>query len=180
VKHLIRAVCNSRAYQRTSRPADDGAEVDARLFARMAIKTMTPEQMFDSLEQVLGRQRRDEAARGKALQRFGPQGARGQFVGFFQVDENADPTEYQAGIPQALRLMNSAMMNNDNFLRDLVKPGDAPQKALERLYLATLSRRPTAEEGQKLLAYVEKHDTRKAYGDIFWALLNSSEFTVNH
>jgi hypothetical protein len=180
VKNLIRAVCNSQAYQRTSRPADEGAEVDARLFARMAIKAMTPEQMFDSLEQVLGRQKRDEGARGKALQRFGPQGARGQFVAFFQADENADPTEYQAGIPQALRLMNSGMMNNDNVLRELVKAGDAPEKVIERFYLTTLSRRPSAEESQKLLAYVEKHDMRKAYGDIFWALLNSSEFTLNH
>src|SRR5262249_11753403 len=180
VKDLIRAVCNSQAYQRTSRPPDDGAEVDPRLFARMAIKMMTPEQMFDSLEQVLGRQKRDVADRGKALQRFGPQGARGQFVAFFQVDENADPTEYQAGIPQALRLMNSAMMNNDNVVRQLLKAGETPAQVVERLYLTTLSRRPTAEEGQKLVDYVAKHDATKAYGDIFWALLNSSEFTLNH
>jgi hypothetical protein len=181
VKNLIRAMCNTQAYQRTSRPANDGADADSRLFARMAIKTMTPEQMYDSLEQVLGRQKRDEAARGRALAgKNGQQGPRAQFVAFFQADENADPTEYQAGIPQALRLMNSAMMNNDNLVRQLVKAGDAPLQVIERLFLTTLSRRPTAEESQKLLDYIGKHDTNKAYGDIFWALLNSSEFTLNH
>src|SRR5581483_5086807 len=37
VKHLVRCVCNSRAYHRTSRPAA-GNEADAELFSRMAVK----------------------------------------------------------------------------------------------------------------------------------------------
>ena len=47
------------------------------------------------------------------------------------------------------------------------------------MYLATLSRRPTAEETKTL---TDVRRTRRqpatAYGDILWAVLNSSEFTL--
>src|SRR5579859_2785213 len=54
VKYLLRALCNSRAYQRTSKPAGGNGEAGSELFANMAVKVMTPEQLYDSLTQVLG------------------------------------------------------------------------------------------------------------------------------
>ena len=49
------------------------------------------------------------------------------------------------------------------------------------LDLAILSRRPTPEETQSRVAYVRRQaDARSAYGDLAWALLNSSEFAFNH
>src|SRR5262249_55476308 len=51
LKHLVRCVCNSKAYQRTSRPRP-GNEDDASGVSHMAIKVMTPEMFYDSLEVV--------------------------------------------------------------------------------------------------------------------------------
>jgi len=55
---------------------------------------------------------------------------------------------------------------------------------VEELYLATLSRKPTPEESAKLVAYVNKGgpsgDRDRALADVFWVLLNSSEFLLNH
>jgi hypothetical protein len=106
---------------------------------------------------------------------------RQQFVTFFLGDENAEVTEYQHGIPQALRLMNSPQLNRDAaLLNDAVK-ADAPEKVIEHLFLGTLSRRPTEAELSKFTTYVKKTEApKKAYGDILWALLNCSEFTLNH
>jgi hypothetical protein len=176
VKYLIRAICHSQAYQRTSKPF--GGNEDDVLFSHMAIKPLTPEQLYDSLEQVLGRQARP---RGAPRGQRGGGDPRAAFVAFFQSDEGAEPTEYQAGIPQALRLMNSPQLNNTAALLNRVARS-GPAQAVEQLYLATLARRPTAAEAQRLTAYVGQHgsDARKAYGDILWALLNSSEFTLNH
>src|SRR5262249_44604113 len=156
-----RAVCNSEAYQRTSKTASAKADVPAELFSRMAIKMLTPEQMFDSLMLVLANSDQPAAGRGGRFGRpgkgkFGGAGGpaakggfgarpappaakegadknqeakdakpadlllklrqqalapRNLFVNFFKV-EDADPTEYQAGIPQALRLMNAPQLNN--------------------------------------------------------------------
>lgn len=50
-KHLVRCVCNTKAYQRTSRPAA-GNEQDAELFSRMAVKPVGPEALYDSLTVV--------------------------------------------------------------------------------------------------------------------------------
>jgi hypothetical protein len=179
VKDLIRAVCHTQAYQRTSKPFA-GNDDDTTLFSHMAVKVMAPEQLYDSLEQVLGRNyTRPTGPAGRAA----PNG-RAQFVSFFLADENADPTEYQAGIPQALRLMNAPQMNNGNaaLLTQAVKPTSPPAEVLEKLYLATLSRRPTADEVARLSAYVAKTsgDAKKAYGNVLWALVNSGEFTLNH
>jgi hypothetical protein len=181
LKHLIRAICTSEAYGRTSKAAA-GGEPDSRLFARMAIKPMTPEQLYDSLTAVLGSQGNDRPAKGKAAQvkRAGI-GAREQFILFFEADEGASATEYHAGIPQVLRLMNSPQMNNTAAVVNAVARGASPAGVIERLYLTTLSRRPRSEETTRLTAYVQKQgDARQAYGDILWALLNSSEFTLNH
>jgi hypothetical protein len=182
VKNLIRAICNSQAYQRTSKQteSDDGLDT---LFGRTAIKVMSPEQLYDSLTQVLGTPARPAGpGRGAAQGMRGP-GAnrRAQFVAFFQNDDGADPTEYQAGIPQALRLMNSPEFANGSELLEKVTKS-SPAQGIERLYLATLSRRPTSEETQRLSHYLRTHggEPRKAYGDILWAVLNSSEFTLNH
>jgi hypothetical protein len=178
VKFLVRAIGTSQAYQRTARASGGSDEVAAK-FGRMAVKVLTPEQLFDSLEMVLGKQGpgRPEV-RG---QRNQPNNARAAFVAFFSVGDEADPTEYQAGIPQVLRLMNSGQMNgNSTLLAEVLKIKD-PSEALERIYLATLGRRPTAAEAAKLAEFVKKSgDARTAYGDVIWAVLNSSEFALCH
>ncbi len=182
LKYLIRAVCNSEAYQRTSKPTN-GNDAEPQLFGAMAVKVLSPEQLYDSLTQVTGRGAAAPGRRAQQQQQAqrNQNNPRAAFVAFFQGDENADPTEYQAGIPQALRLMNSPQMNNAALLAEAVKGGKKPAEVVEHLYLATLSRRPTEAESQKLTGYVAKQgDARQAYGDILWALLNCSEFTTNH
>ena len=58
-----------------------------------------------------------------------------------------------------------------------------PAERIEALYLAALSRTPRADELDRLVKYVESggaaKDPKKALSDVFWALLNSSEFLFN-
>jgi hypothetical protein len=186
LKYLYRAVCNSRAYQRTSKPFAGNEDANEALYARMPVKVMTPEQQFDSLVIVnapgtdprsLKGGQRPQGPQG----RFGPGTPRAAFVAFFEVDD-ADPTEYVAGIPQALRLMNGPQLNNAAVVNGLLKKGGGQAQIVEHLYLITLSRRPTEAEQQRIADYVAKHkgDERDAYGDVLWALMNSSEFVMNH
>jgi hypothetical protein len=185
LKDLIRGVCNSQAYQRTSKPQGGNAEAAPAVFSRMAVKVLTPEQLYDSLVQVLGApgQQGQQARRPQGQAPRNPNAnPRAAFVAFFQVDDGADATEYQAGIPQALRMMNSPQLNNPAALNRYVKSGESPARVIEELYLATLSRRPTARELDRMAGYVRKHsdEPRKAYADVLWVLLNTSEFTLNH
>ena len=62
-------------------------------------------------------------------------------------------------------------------------PGTAADK-VGQLFLVVLSRQPTGAESKRLVAYVESggpaNDPKAALADVFWALLNSTEFAVNH
>jgi hypothetical protein len=181
LKYLIKAICLSETYQRTSKPTATN-KADTKLFSHMTMKVMTPEQLFDSLAQVTGNVGGRPGAKGpKAIGvRGAPAGARAQFVNFFLAGADAtNPVEYEAGIPQALRLMNSPVANNPAAVRNVIGSTRTPAEAIEKIYLTTLSRRPTASEMAMLTEYVAKaSNANTAYGDILWATLNSSEFTM--
>src|SRR5262249_45957913 len=113
VKYLIKAICLSEAYQRTSKPMPEN-KADVKLFSHMAMKVMSPEQLFDSLAQVTGKGAQEpKSLRIAPAPKGAPAGARAQFVNFFLAGADAaSPVDYEAGIPQALRLMNSPIANN--------------------------------------------------------------------
>jgi hypothetical protein len=181
LKYLIRSICNSEAYQRSSISAADAASIDLELYVRREMRVMAPEQMFDSLTTILGNAGRPET-KDKAAKKGGPVTARDNFINFFRVEES-NPLEYQNGIPQALRMMNSAFTNKTEAIAATITKGTkTPTDAIERIYLTALSRRPTAAETERLTTYATRAGStpRTAYGDILWALLNSSEFVLNH
>jgi hypothetical protein len=181
LKYLIKAICLSDAYQRTSKPTPANKD-DKTLFSHMSVKVLSPEQLFDSLGQVTGPARAEGKVGGKGAGAAakGPRlGARDQFVTFFLAGaETTSATDYEAGIPQALRLMNSPVANNPAAVRAITGGTSKPEEAVERIYLAALSRRPTGEELKTLTAYAARNGGPTAFGDILWAALNSSEFTL--
>ena len=178
IKYLIKSIVLSQAYQRTCKPAGSNKE-DDQLFSHMAVKMLTPAELYDSLAMVTGGGAGGDAKRPGAAAVKGMQtGPRANFINFFLAGaEEFRSTEYEAGIPQALRLMNSKIAGNPAALKQFGtgKPADV----LEKMYLTTLARRPTDAEVQKLTAHLAKAgSTVEGYGDILWALLNSSEFTM--
>jgi hypothetical protein len=182
VKHLIRAICSSQAYQRASLLASRSEGEDG-VFASMAIKPLTPAQLYDSFSQVLDTPDTQSRTERKANRKQGLGTARAAFLQFFHTNEGAEPNEYTAGIPQVLRLMNSGWTNQiGSFVKRTVQATVPPSRNIERLFLATLSRRPTAEETQRFAKRIQtsRNGPAAAYGDLAWALLNSSEFTLNH
>ena len=65
-------------------------------------------------------------------------------------------------------------------MRAIVGSSTKPEEAIEKMYLAALSRRPTADETDDAdrVRRQGRARRRRAYGDILWAVLNSSEFTM--
>jgi len=175
-KHLTRAIVLSRAYQRTSRPGD-APDKQAALFGRMPIKVLTAGQLYDSLVTILGAPTRRPGG--------GPQiDARAEFVQFFSDDGDPDPTGYRRGIPHLLRQMNSdqfAGRNLDALAARLAGPGRSADDVAGDLFLAILSRRPTADERQLFRAHATRvGSVETAARELAWALLATSEFSLNH
>jgi hypothetical protein len=85
------------------------------------------------------------------------------------------------------RLMDDATsLRGSRVLAAVAKPGTTRSTAqqVKELYLAVLSRPPRPKESEGLVRYVETdgaaRDRTAALCDVFWALLNSSEFALNH
>ena len=83
------------------------------------------------------------------------------------------------GIPQALRMMNSPVLNNGGKALEEAMNAKTPTQAIDYLYLATLSRYPTDSEKASAVVYLKSGGTA-ALGqkteDLQWVLLNSLEF----
>jgi hypothetical protein len=184
LRFLIRAICNTRAYQRTSRPLPGNA-ADDKLVSHMPVKVLSAQMLLDSLATATGH---DAERLPDAMARKGkPGGGKGRvmeesLVRFFDTrDYDDDPTEYFYGVPQTLRLMNSALTNSGaQVVGRLARPGRSREQVIEDLFLTALSRRPSAAEVQRLDEYVaQQNDLAKGYAGVFWALLNSAEFACN-
>jgi hypothetical protein len=176
LKFLIRAIGRTTAYQRTS--ARTHASQDRpRLYARMVVKGLTGEQLYDSLALATGY--REPGGRNNARDRF-----------LAQFALRGHPTEPETSITQALALMNGRFLNqittaegSPTLVAVCETPGMTTLTRIEALYLTALSRKPTAKELDRMVKFVAEGGTgnnAERLGDVFWVLLNSAEFRLNH
>jgi Protein of unknown function (DUF1549)/Protein of unknown function (DUF1553) len=176
LKFLTRAIASSRAYQRTSRPGE-APEKQAKLFGRMAVKVLSAGQLYDSLVTAVGPPTRTPGADPRL-------GARPEFTQFFGEDGDPDPTTYHRGIPHLLRQMNSGQFAGRNLAAlsaQVAKPGRSPDDIAGDLFLRLLSRRPTADEQRLFRDHLTRSDSAEsACRELAWALMMTSEFSLNH
>jgi hypothetical protein len=182
IKFLIRAITASRAYQLSS-VASHASQDDPRVFARMALKGLSPEQLYESLAQATG-------FREKAPDRFRFRDTvRDEFLSQFASQDKR--TEFQTSILQSLMLMNGKLMEiatSPERSATLAAVADSPfldtTQKLETLFLAALARPPRPDEVERFTAYLKaaaaRSEAGSALGDVFWVLLNSPEFLLNH
>ena len=184
---MVRTLTATRAYALASKQSDP-SQADPRLFARMAVRGLTAEQLYDSILEVVGPDGLPNAAPPQGGFAPGVFNRRGEFLTRFPPQEKR--TEVQTSILQALYLMNGKFMEEvtdpqrNRTLGTIIESRGTTGRRLDELYMVTLARKPTTEERARLVKYVEEggpsHDSKKAYADVFWALLNSSEFFLNH
>jgi hypothetical protein len=176
LKALIRGLCRTRAYQRTS-ARTHAAQDDPRLFARMAVRGLSGEQLYDSLALATGY--REPGGRAAARDRF-----------LTQFAQRGRATEPETSIAQALALMNGRFLNlvtsaegSPTLVAVCETPGLTPRTRIDALYLAALGRKPTAKELDRMDRYVAEGGTDRTaerLSDVFWVLMNSAEFRLNH
>ena len=66
-------------------------------------------------------------------------------------------------------------------MKSLIETKATPEEIVTGLFIRTLSRKPTPEELAGFTEMVAGAERGPAvYEDIFWSLLNSTEFVFNH
>jgi hypothetical protein len=112
-----------------------------------------------------------------------------QFAIAFGTDEGDEATTFNGTITQTLMMFNGDLMERategqpGSFLQQIADDvGRRPAVKLQQLCLAALARPATTREIKafhELIVY-HQQDQLGALQDIWWALLNSSEFILNH
>lgn len=176
-KHMIRCLCNTRAYQRSSRPVA-GNKSDRELYSHMNLKQLSPEVLWDSLAMVM-----DGMMIDKDLVKSVANPGRAFWVMSFNSQEaGEDAGRYTHGVPQTLKMLNSQLMHaNSPAIRKVFQDKLSWEQSTDLIYLSALSRRPTPAELKVWERF--RDETRNAestYRSMLWALLNTSEFVFNH
>jgi hypothetical protein len=186
---------------------DDPLLGDTPKFTHFYLQQMGAEELYESLlvatkaSKTQGSYEEQERVKTQWLS---------QFVTAFGNDEGEESTTFNGSIPQALMMFNGELIRNatsadrGSFLWEIANSSLEPRLKIEYLFMAGLSRRPTRDEydiASKLLlarAQDQVEDTgnkqqrrrRPAVNqsvaglatlqDIWWAILNSNEFIINH
>jgi hypothetical protein len=189
VKHLIRCICNSEAYQRTSRVAGSMDEQTVAAltaaYGRMPLRVMTADVLYDSLKQAYGDPKLDlraiDAKDNIAGQSAPIADAYLEFLRRFGTNKE-DATDFTHGIPQMLTMINHPRLLSGSKALDnhrKMTPTPSSEQTVEWLYLTTLSRRPTSEEQAEAQRYMKRtENSPSAYVGVLWMLVNRSEYLL--
>ena len=188
-KQLVRDICNSQAYQRTTERNESNL-TDERNFAHGNVRRIPAEMLLDCISQVAGPQdkfaglpqgsRAVQIANGATSNYFLTTFGRAPRDTVCACEAKTEPT-----LSQALHMLNGNTIQGKIQAGGLVakwlKEGQTPPQVIERLYIRSLSRKPLPEEMDRLMAVVGQAENPQAgLEDVFWAVLNSREFIFNH
>ena len=199
LKHLFRAILNSRTYQQSSVPQTKDPRGAAQ-FAFYSIRRLEAEVLIDALCLITGTtesyesripepftfipadHRSVELPDGSITSPFLEMFGRPSRDTGLAYERNNKPTA-----AQRLHLLNSThirtKIENSAKLKALMAYNKrSPQKAVSSLYLTILSRYPTPAEYNTIKKYLLTGEAKGtvALADVAWALLNSSEFLYRH
>ncbi len=189
LKQLITWITLSRPYNLapvlgSNNEIDDPSIGEMPKFSRFYLRQMSAEQLYQSLVTATdassqGSYEEQEQQRNRWLQ---------QFVVAFGTDEGDEATTFNGSIPQALMLFNGDLTkkaistSGGSFIDRLSKTGKSPRDRVNELFLAGLARRPSRNEmtiASKLLI-ARKGKEKEMLQDMWWAILNSNEFIMQH
>jgi len=187
LRRLLRVIAATEAFQRDSAADHEITEAHDKLWAAFPLTRLRPDQVVGSVQQAASLTTLD--ADTHILFRIATLIARGEFLRRYG-DTGEDEFDNRSGtIPQRLLLMNGDLVH-DRTKEGLFtaatrigwQAGD-DRSAVRTAYLAVLTREPTAAETahfEERLAGTTGNERGRRMEDLYWALLNSTEFSWNH
>jgi hypothetical protein len=189
LKALVRDICNSRTYQRTTQRNASNAG-DERNFAHALVRRIKAENLLDTISAVTDTKDKFEGLPLGARAVQIADGTRSTyFLKTFGRATRETPcsceVKMEPTLSQALHLLNGGTVNDKikqgGLLAKLIATKKLPEERITDLYIRTLTRKPSKDELAKLVPLLnQSKDQAQALEDVFWALLNSREFLFNH
>jgi Protein of unknown function (DUF1549)/Protein of unknown function (DUF1553) len=190
LKELLTWICCSDVYGLSSKFSDNRSnakpETDV-FFSRMLLKTMSPEQLLESLWVATQGKTTGEIGDSKDREKRKNEWTR-KLVTNFGDDEGNEIT-FNGTVVQALLLINGKEINDEIKSSDgtIAKSMKAHKgnfgPIINDIFMASLGRPPQTNEPAIVNKIANKYGGKfdqSFYGDVMWALLNSHEFILNH
>jgi hypothetical protein len=195
IRRIERAILNSRSYQLSS-ATNATNKLDRNNYSHSYVRPLLAEVTVDMINSALG-----------AEERYGPDapaGARAIEIGASRINNpqmnyvlrifGRPPRTTACDCERALEpglVQKLYMLADPGVTQKLTAAGGRLKRtleafkddpaALEELFLATVSRLPTDKEKARFEEYRKSHPDREAaFGDLLWALVNTTEFALNH
>ena len=196
LRTLVRDICNSKVYQLSIAP-NESNKLDTRQFSHRKIRRLRADVLIDAITDATDKKDRSysnfalgtravqvyplkqgDTARGAELDSF--------FHNFGMTPRKtvaATETKMEPTLPQILHLAVGKTISQDIGIvpKQLYSQKLQPEQLVEELYIRSLSRKPSGEELADMLTLVKESEPGPAvYEDIYWGLLNTTEFLFNH
>jgi hypothetical protein len=186
LRYLVRAIVSTRAFQIDSRAQHAVTAPHEKLWAAFPVTRLRPEQVAGGILQACSLNTIDaESHIFVKLARFDEQQ---KFVERYG-DTGDDEFDGHGGtIPQRLLMMNGNLVKEKtrdglimNASTRIAALSSDDKRAIEAAYLCVLTRRPSGPEIQHFRTRLQDGAGRKqGIEDLYWVLLNSTEFSWNH
>jgi hypothetical protein len=191
LRQLMRTIANSRTYQESIATNEWNAQ-DTENFSHAVPRRLSAEELMDALAQATGVRPvfPDAPPDTNAEQVTDPHVGKDGFLDLFgrPLRESSCECERRTdlSLPQALNLVNGktisdAVADGNGRISKAILAGRPDRELLEEMYLASMSRPPSAEELAKGLKYLEAGGGRASRAqDLLWAIVNSKAFLYNY
>jgi hypothetical protein len=192
LKHLLRVLVSSNAYQLDSAPNAHNAG-EGQYFSRYYARRLSAEQLLDAVNSVAGTKDNwaNQPANTRAVQLpDNSYNTGGILREFGRPDASTACTcerQVNASLGQSLLLATSSQIQEKlgsgsgtarRFASDSAR---SPEQKIEEVYLSAFSRPPSAAEIETAKTHIQKGGgQQQAWEDILWAVVSGGEFLINH
>ena len=188
LRHVMRLIMNSRTYQLAADSHDSNFR-DTQFYSHYYARRLSAEVLLDAICQATGvpEQFAGYPLGVRAIQVPDP-GVDSYFLALFGRSERttACACERKADVtlPQLLHLQNSdelyrKMKSPEGELAKICAAQSVDNAVIDWLFLSTIGRLPRDEQRGSVNELLKTGDRQEVLLDVFWALLNSKEFTFN-
>jgi hypothetical protein len=186
LKALMRTICTSSAY-RLSAEANQHNRQDQQGFSRFYPRRLQAEVLLDAIDAVTDSPSKWPGSAKRAVA-VGDNLTGSYFLSVFGRPDAASACECErsgdVSLAQCLHLLNSKEIlakASGPRAAQLAKDKRPHAERIRELYLRAVSREPTRDELDALVAHVAgKADDAAAYADLIWVLINTKEFLFTH